>query len=151
MTEPVAAAHSGVPEVDPAQFNEFVESLSLDDVALLSQSSKRTGAGEAATTNFELDAAYQVDPDRIQYRFNARATMHSHDETEIGSVYVAVVVIIGCPTPPPSTDAVELFGSTSVPMMVHPYVREAISAAAGRVGFHGITLPVLVHSPIQTS
>lgn len=141
----VAAAESGL---TAGEFNAWVESTSLRDIAIVAQSSERKASGDSDTTRFELEAAYQVVDDGLQYRFNATATIFAQGDVEVGVARAAVVAVIDCPTTP-SAEAIEYFGSTSVPMMVHPYVREALSTAAARVGFHGITLPRITHQPIR--
>lgn len=154
MSDLVARAGGDVDSTDSAltagEYNSWLETTSLRDIAVVAQSSERTASGDSEITRFELEAGYQVVDDGLQYRFTATATILAEGDIEVGVARAAVVAVIDSPTKP-SAEAIEYFGSTSVPMMVHPYVREALSTAAARVGFHGITLPRITHQPIKMS
>lgn len=132
----------------PNEYNAWLRATSLNDIAIVAQSSERSGPGESESTRFELEAGYQLVDGGLQYRYNATATIYTEGDIEVGIARAAVVVDVACPDSP-SPEAIGYFGSTSVPMMAHPYVREALSTAAARVGFHGITLPLITHQPIK--
>ena len=107
------------------EYNAFVHAISLNDIVIVAQSSERTGEGESDFARFELKAAYQVIDGGLHYRFDASATILAEDNSEVGVARAAVVVAIGCSSLPPA-ETIEYFGATSVPMMAHPYVREAL-------------------------
>jgi hypothetical protein len=59
----------------------------------------------------------------------------------------AVVVVTFTTSSEPDPRLVEHFGASSVPMMAHPFLREAIATTAQRLGFPGVLLPLIVHNP----
>jgi hypothetical protein len=135
-------------EPDATAYNEFVGSVTLAAVNLVAIGGERRTAGEASQTRFDSGAGYQLEDREIHYRFDVIGHLTDDAGTDYGQVSASVIVTLTTPIVP-DTACLERFGGTSVALMAHPYLREALASTAQRLGFAGVLLPIITQQPGQ--
>jgi hypothetical protein len=128
-----------------AAHDSFVADFRPAAIELVEVHGERTADGVAAQSRFGLTAEYMRQNADIHYRYNLTAHFTDDFGTIVGRASVSVLVIIRMAD---GTDAayIEELGATSAALVARPYLREAISSTAERIGFPGI-LPSNVDNP----
>jgi hypothetical protein len=151
--EPSTTAAAEVASIDSATFNELVAQARLHTVQQVRVFAERYDAGPSPVTNYAVSSSYGVadEQDRVAYRFDVEAMLLGEDEqSQVGRVegsFVVIYDIAGARSAAPAM--LELFGATSVPLVVHPFLREAVANTAARLGFPGVFMPTSVYGPRQ--
>jgi hypothetical protein len=132
--------------LDPDTYNAFIAALQLTGIELVKIQGERTSPGASSQNRFGLSAGYMLDGEKIHYRYDV--TAHFLDDTGkvLGNASASVLLVASgaCTF---SAACFDRFGATSGALMVHPYLREAISSTSQRIGFPGILLPMMTYQP----
>ena len=151
MSQPIRV--KSILPVDPAPstYNAFVASITHMNVSTIKVTGERTAGGNAANTKFELSSQYQIKPNKVLYRFDARGDIVDADKATLGNIETSVLVTFNTSIEQPDEACIKQFGATSAAMIAHPYLRESLSATALRIGIPGIVLPILTQEPVTNS
>lgn len=141
------AAESGrtsMPSVDDG-YREFVAGLELQRIDTLAVRAERLTHGEMDESAVALDSSFAVDAAQsaVFYKYDVNVTVSGQDDARLGEVEVTVVLVFRAASLDVPVELVERFGATAAYMMGYPYLREAVSTLAARVGFPGLMLPVV--------
>ena len=128
----------------PEDYSEFVGTLELVAVETMSVRAERAEHGERVRTVAQVESSVAVDPDQeaIFYRFDLTAQVLAEEDVEIARFDVSLVLVFTTPMTSADPEMVQYFGGTSASMMAHPYLREAVSSLAARIGLPGVVLPI---------
>jgi hypothetical protein len=141
---------AGTMKLDATSYNAFVAGLELAEIEPVKIHGERIAPGAATQTRFDLTAGYLEDGTTIRYRYDVTAHLTNDAGTDLGHAAASIVVTARA-TVGGDVMCIERFGGTSGALMAHPYLREAIAAAAQRVGFPGVLLPVIKYQPDQAA
>jgi hypothetical protein len=132
-------------EMGAAAHDTFAADFGPAAIELVEVYGERAADGVATQSRFGLTAEYMRQDADIHYRYNLTAHFTDDFGTAVGRASVSVLVIIRIAD---GTDAayIEKFGATSAALVARPYLRDAISSTAERIGFPGI-LPSNVENP----
>jgi hypothetical protein len=129
--------------IDAEAYNRFVQSASLSGITVVALNGERRASGDATQTRFHVEAGFKTEGDFILYRFDGVGRLTDQQETDYGEVSASVIVAVKV-TEIPEPTFIEQFGATSAVMMAHPYLRETLASTALKMGFRGISLPMIV-------
>ncbi|GCD91205.1 hypothetical protein [Nocardioides sp. LS1] len=129
----------------PEEYNAFVEALSLGSVETHRVLAERVGPGESEEASFETRVGFMTGESSAHWRYDASVTIVDSEGTALGTIEVAIVVTATYEDAAvsPSPEVLARFGGTTAALIAHPYLRETIATAAQRIGFTGVTLPML--------
>jgi hypothetical protein len=141
------------PVVDNEAYVQFATSLHLATVQCVVFRGERLEPGQSLSTRFDVTAGVLVKPPEYLYRFDATAQLMStpdpHDEeaVQVGVVECSVVAVFRRDDEgEPPEQYLARFGQTSALLVGYPYVREHITGLATRLGYAGVTLPLVFTS-----
>lgn len=135
-------------DVVAADFNAFISSLEMGPIEVVALAGERHAPGPAPQTRFNMTAGCQRNDDVIVWRYDVDAQLTDDDGADFGFVSVAMVLTARSGLPEAPADAcIERFGRTSGLLMCYPFLREAIANTALRLGFVGVTLPMIALQP----
>lgn len=135
-------------------YNIFLQSISLAEIQIVAVSGERRAGGIAPVTEFEVSVGYQIENNLLHFRLDGvgRLKGEEGDDTDYGEVSAGVMLSFALPDGYELSDDekknIERFGSTSVSAMAHPYLRESLSNTATRLNFPGVTLPMVIQTPL---
>lgn len=135
-------------DVVAADFNAFISSLEVGPIEVVALAGERHAPGPAPQTRFNMTAGFQRNDDVIVWRYEVDAKLTDDDGADFGFVSVAMVLTARSGLSKAPADAcLERFGRTSGLLMCYPFLREAIANTALRLGFVGVTLPMIALRP----
>lgn len=131
-------------ELDNEAYRAWVAGLELVRVDTIHVRATRSGPGDAAGVETDLDSSFAIDAAQgaVFYKYDVGARIVDADETSIGEVEATLVLVFEASSTDVPVAMVDHFGGTSAFMMVRPYLRETVGGLAARIGFAGVILPI---------
>lgn len=143
MTEEVTVDEVELTEETIEQYNAFIKGARLRALDTISFAADRLRPGSSPRTEYELGSSFTIEGDTLFIRFDVTATLMGEDDEAVANVRVAQVVAFSFAGDPPPRWIIERFTAMSVSMMVTPNLREAVQSLALRLGYPGVTLPMI--------
>jgi len=125
------------------EYNAFIHGSQLLGIDTTNLHADRLRPGAAPTTSYELESNFSVVDKSLFLRFECTATLKGDDGEPVAHVRVAMVLAFSFVGPEPSVAVVQRFTENVGLMMITPNLREAIHSTALRLGYTGVTLPIM--------
>lgn len=138
-----SVAEASVPEASVEQYNAWLAGVKLGAIEVVRLHAERRLGGIAPQTAYEMGVGWANEGDKIFWRYDVTAHLTDDAGADFGDVQVSVVLTAAHEQSDVDAACVERFGSTSGVFMTHPYLREAVATTALRLGFPGVTLPMM--------
>lgn len=136
-----------VQQPEPQRYNTWLAGLNLSVIEIVRLHAERRLSGAAPATRYELGAGWTAEGDQIFWRYDVQAHLTDDEGSDYGDVQVSVLLRGEHREQDFDAGCIEQFGATSGTMMAHPFMREAVSTTALRLGFPGVMLPMITAQP----
>lgn len=126
------------------RISDLLTTMKVAHIEVISFSGERLRPGLAPNTTFDLAIGAGVSDGRLQYRFDTGATLNGEDDQAVGTIKASLLVAFEMPADFEAEPwIVEQIGRTAIHICL-PHLREVIQSLATRLGYFGVTMPILV-------
>ncbi|KAA1423395.1 hypothetical protein FE697_007225 [Mumia zhuanghuii] len=123
----------------------IIEKVELDSVYLIEFSARRWSNADIDGYELKLDTRYRLEPEQIDYLFDALCVVKDEDGDDIAEIKASVVTAHSASEDAQyfPIDSITGFGQEVALYAAYPYIRETVQAAASRLGLPSLTLKML--------
>ena len=129
------------------RYTTWLAGLNLSAIEIVRLNAERRLSGVAPATRYELGVGWTVDSGQIFWRYDVQAYLTDDEGSDYGHVQVSLLVCGKRRDEDFDAGCIEQFGANSGSSMAHPFLREAVASTALRLGFPGVTLPMITAQP----
>ena len=135
------------PAID--DFNRFVAQAQLAGFDWRRLTAERFSPAEPAETRFTTNTGRGGDEGQVLYRYDLKVEFLDGDGGRVAELELTGVLLFTYETPT-AEPVLDFFGVTNGLAMAWPYMREATQSLASRLGLHGVILPVVTPTLVQS-